>query len=154
MAESKRHSSSVSITPSPSISTIDDIDAPVADLPKNVGAAKARDVEAQRTPQEKAAHWQLVVDQTHVTPAVLNHKYRGSGTAEDPFIVEYIPNDRRNPMLFPKWKKWTITLLAAFVHLPPLLSIYPRISTNHHKGHISNSIRLLRLHRRHRPNNN
>jgi hypothetical protein len=124
MSESKRNSSSVPITPSPSISTIDDINAPGVDLPKNVDDAKVRDVEAQKTPQEKATHWQLVFDQTHATPAVLNHKYRGSGTEEDPFIVEYIPNDRRNPMLFSRWKKWMITLLSAFVSLP--LPLHPQ----------------------------
>jgi hypothetical protein len=75
------------------------------------------DVEAQHrdTVQKKAHHWELVYDQTHVTPAVLNHRYHGSGTEDDPFIVEYIYNDRRNPMLFPQWKKWMITLLSAFV---------------------------------------
>jgi hypothetical protein len=63
-----------------------------------------RDVEAQKgRAQQKASHWKLVIDQTHVTPEVL------------PYIVEYIENDRRNPMLFPMWKKWMITILVAFV---------------------------------------
>lgn len=75
-----------------------------------------RDVEAQKgRTQQKASHWQLVIDQTHVTDAVLNWPYKGSGEEEDPYVVEYIENDRRNPMLFPMWKKWMITLLVAFV---------------------------------------
>ena len=74
-----------------------------------------RDVEAHQTTQEKASHWQLVIDQTHVTDEVLKWPYRGSGTVEDPFIVVYIENDMRNPMLFPASKKWMITLLVAFV---------------------------------------
>ncbi|KAH7360570.1 major facilitator superfamily domain-containing protein [Rhexocercosporidium sp. MPI-PUGE-AT-0058] len=81
-------------------------------------AAPEQDVEAQKkSTQKKAAHWELVFDQTHVTPEVLNWPYKGSGTEEDPYVVEYIENDRRNPMLFPKWKKWMITLLVAVVTL-------------------------------------
>ena len=76
---------------------------------------KPQDVEAQKDTQKKAAHWELVFDQTHVTPEVLNWPYKGSGTEKDPFVVEYIENDRRNPMCFPLWKKWMITLLVAFV---------------------------------------
>jgi hypothetical protein len=75
-----------------------------------------RDVEAQKgMTQKKASHWELVWDQTHVTPEVIHWPYKGSGTEEDPYVVEYIENDRRNPMLFPNWKKWLITLLVAFV---------------------------------------
>lgn len=79
-----------------------------------------RDIEGQkrRTPQ-KASHWELVIDQTHVTDEVLRWPYRGSGTEEDPYVVEYIENDRRNPMLFPMWKKWMITILVAFVSRTP-----------------------------------
>jgi hypothetical protein len=78
-----------------------------------------RDIEEQKTQQKRARHWHLVFDQTHVTPEVLNHPYRGSGTEEDPYVVEYIPNDRRNPMGWSMFKKWTITLLVAVVS-PPL----------------------------------
>jgi multidrug resistance protein len=52
-----------------------------------------------------------------VTPEVLNWPYKGSGTEGDPFEVEYIDNDRRNPMLFSIWKKWMITILVAFATL-------------------------------------
>src|SRR5277367_4812626 len=75
------------------------------------------DIEAQKRRQQPATHWQLVFDQTHVTPEVLHHKYPGSGTHDDPYVVEYIHNDRRNPMLFPMWKKWAITILVAFATL-------------------------------------
>lgn len=77
----------------------------------------ALDVEAQAIRQEKASHWQLVIDQTHVTPEVLNWSYKGSGTEQDPYVVEYITNDRRNPLLLPKWKKWMITNLMAIAAL-------------------------------------
>ncbi|QSZ30605.1 hypothetical protein DSL72_000162 [Monilinia vaccinii-corymbosi] len=76
-----------------------------------------RDLEEQKSVQSKARHWELVFDQTHVTPEVLNHPYKGSGTEQDPYVVEYIPNDRRNPLNFTKLKKWTITLLLAWATL-------------------------------------
>ncbi|KAL3423626.1 major facilitator superfamily transporter [Phlyctema vagabunda] len=76
-----------------------------------------KDVEAQKMTQTPTSHWELVFDQTHVTPEVLNHNYRGSGTAEDPYVVEYLPNDRRNPMTLATWKKWVITLLVAVATL-------------------------------------
>ena len=78
-----------------------------------------RDIEAQKNyNQKKASHWQLVIDQTHITSEVAHWPYKGSGTEKDPYVVVYIDNDRRNPMLFPQWKKWMITLLVAFVSLP------------------------------------
>ena len=73
--------------------------------------------ELQKPPQKRASHWQLVFDQALVTPEVLNHRYRGSGTHDDPYVVEYIPHDQRNPMHFPQWKKWLITMLVAFATL-------------------------------------
>jgi hypothetical protein len=74
-----------------------------------------RDVESQKSFQKKPSHWELVFDQTHVTPEVLNWPYKGAGTEEDPYVIEYLPDDGRNPMLFPDWKKWLITILVAFV---------------------------------------
>lgn len=60
------------------------------------------------------SHWRIVASHSLVTPAVLQHHYIGAGTPEDPYVVEFIPNDKRNPMGFPMWKKWAITLLIAF----------------------------------------
>jgi len=77
-----------------------------------------RDIEKQKMTQKQTSHWELVWDQTHVTPEVVNWPYKGSGTEEDPYVVEYIENDRRDPMLFPQWKKWMITILVAFVSRP------------------------------------
>ncbi|KAI9810301.1 MAG: MFS siderochrome iron transporter 1 [Pycnora praestabilis] len=63
------------------------------------------------------SHWTLVKSQSLVTDEVLNYKYNGAGTVESPYLVEWTPNDPRNPMLFPDWKKWMITLLVAFATL-------------------------------------
>lgn len=77
-----------------------------------------RDVESQsHSVSEKAGHWQVLRSHSLVTPAVLNHHYKGSGTEEDPYLAEFIPHDPRNPMGFPMWKKWTITLMVAFATL-------------------------------------
>ena len=59
----------------------------------------------------------IVFSQSLVTDAVLNYSYDGSGTEEDPYVVEFIPNDPRNPMGFSMFKKWSLTLLVAFATL-------------------------------------
>ena len=70
----------------------------------------------------RTSHWSLVLDQTHVTEDVLNWPYKGSGTDENPFVVEYIEHDRRNPMSWSMWKKWMITMLVAVVSHPPTIT--------------------------------
>ncbi len=62
-------------------------------------------------------HWHVVASHALVTPAVLHHHYNGSGTKEDPYVVEFIPNDPRDPMNFSMGKKWAITLLVAVATL-------------------------------------
>lgn len=72
--------------------------------------------ESQRGPYN-VPHWRIVASHSLLTPEVLNHDYAGSGTEKDPYLVEFIPDDPRNPMLFSMWKKWTITLLVAVATL-------------------------------------
>lgn len=90
-------------------------------LPHNDSAStlQVHDVEGQkRTPvSEKIPHWRIVKSQSLITDAVLNHPYRGSGTEDSPYLVEFIPNDPRNPMTFPQWKKWFITFAVAMATL-------------------------------------
>ncbi|KIW57825.1 hypothetical protein PV05_02383 [Exophiala xenobiotica] len=76
------------------------------------------DVEGQKRASRKTlSHWRMVISQSGITDDVLNYHYKGSGTAEDPYLVEYIPFDRRNPMEWPDWKKWFITLIVALATL-------------------------------------
>lgn len=75
------------------------------------------DLESQRPNKTHVSHFQIVFDQAGVTPEVLAHKYQGQGTAESPYVVEFLPQDPRNPMLFSKTKKWSITLLQAVATL-------------------------------------
>ncbi|GAB7348424.1 hypothetical protein MBLNU459_g6849t2 [Dothideomycetes sp. NU459] len=61
--------------------------------------------------------WRMVTQQGLVTPEIMKWQYPGSGTEEDPFVVNWIENDPRNPMLFAEWKKWSLTMLVAFATL-------------------------------------
>jgi MFS family permease len=62
-------------------------------------------------------HLRLVVSQSHITSQVLEHQYSGSGTEEDPYIVEFLHNDPRNPRNFPIFGKWFITIFVAVATL-------------------------------------
>jgi hypothetical protein len=74
-----------------------------------------KDIESGKT--TRLSHFQQVFSQAGITPEVENHKYEGSGTEEDPYVVNFIPNDPRNPMLFSEVKKWSITALVAIATL-------------------------------------
>ena len=62
---------------------------------------------------ERIPHYRLVLSQTLLTDDVVQHAYSGSGTATDPCIVDWIPDDARNPMNMAKGMKWTITVIMA-----------------------------------------
>ena len=62
-------------------------------------------------------YWKVVASHSLVTPEVLHYQYDGSGSIEDPYNVEFIPRDPRNPLGFSMFKKWTITVLIAFATL-------------------------------------
>ncbi|KAG5927649.1 hypothetical protein E4U53_002832 [Claviceps sorghi] len=83
--------------------------------PVLVATVSGQDVEVpEKTIQSsKHSHWSLLLDQAGLNADVLNHKYAGRGTAESPFLVEFLPGDARNPMTFPRTYKWTITLTTA-----------------------------------------
>jgi hypothetical protein len=100
MASSVRHSSSVSII---------------------------REQIRQQDPEPKEAtshpsYFRLVFDQAGVDSAVLQHEYRGHGTKESPYIVDFLPNDPRNPLEFPTRKKWFFTILQAVATLAVTLA--------------------------------
>lgn len=78
-----------------------------------------KDLESQKhiSPSENVPFWRVVASQSLVTDAVLNHPYKGSGTESDPYVVDYIPNDPRNPLEFSKLKKWFITISVAIATL-------------------------------------
>lgn len=78
--------------------------------------ADGADVESQQA-NSKVSHFSLIFDQAGITETVLNYNYAGRGTADSPYLVEFLPNDPRNALNFPRSKKWTITILQAIATL-------------------------------------
>ena len=64
-------------------------------------------------PSNEITWWQRQFDHACITPAVLEWKYKGQGTPENPYVVDFLPDDKRNPYLFPAWYKWSITAFKA-----------------------------------------
>lgn len=58
-----------------------------------------------------------VLDKAGITPEVQKWDYQGSGTDENPYVVTWIENDPRNPMLYSGFTKWSITLTVAIATL-------------------------------------
>jgi len=69
-------------------------------------------VEGSRLP-----YWRMIFDQAGISPAVRDFHYPGSGTEADPYLVQWIPNDPRNPMLFGDAAKWFFTMVVAIATL-------------------------------------
>lgn len=72
--------------------------------------AHPRDPESGR---EGIPHWTMILDQGVVTKEVAEWEYDGEGTEDDPYVVEWIENDARNPQHWAKTKKWIIALAVA-----------------------------------------
>ncbi|KKY28062.1 putative polyamine transporter 3 [Phaeomoniella chlamydospora] len=69
-------------------------------------------MESEPVPK-KLSLFRLVLDQARVDDDVLSHHYEGSGTADDPFVVTWIPNDAGNPFNWSKKYRWIINYIAA-----------------------------------------
>ena len=62
-------------------------------------------------------HFHAVFSHSLVTPEVLKHTYKGGGTDADPYLVEFLPHDPRNPMLFSALKRWSLIVLMGVATL-------------------------------------
>lgn len=71
----------------------------------------------KRTDKAPIPSWKLVLDQGAVTQKVVSHEHAGSGTEEDPFVVAWLNNDFRDPMLLSMTRKIMITLIVSFATL-------------------------------------
>lgn len=80
-------------------------------------AISEKDVEGQNRGTNRVSHFSLVFNPSGLTPEVLEHAYPGHGTAESPYVVDFLPRDARNPMQFAPWRKWVITALQAIATL-------------------------------------
>ncbi|BDD54389.1 hypothetical protein MAP00_000009 [Monascus purpureus] len=69
----------------------------------------------------KIPFYRMVFDQGALTQEVIDRKYAGSGTEDDPYAVVWIPNDPRNPMEFSATIKWFLTSMAAIAALAAAL---------------------------------
>ncbi|KAF2002805.1 MFS general substrate transporter [Amniculicola lignicola CBS 123094] len=74
------------------------------------------DIESGKGPNG-FSHIKLILDQGVLTPSIIKWEYDGSGTEEDPYVVEWIDDDPRNPMVWPKTKKWAMCLSMAVATL-------------------------------------
>ena len=50
---------------------------------------------------------------TRLDDDVCNQNYAGNGTNDDPYIIDYLHNDREDAMSFSKGQKWTIAILQS-----------------------------------------
>jgi MFS family permease len=66
------------------------------------------------TSPSRPSHFKLVVDQILLTDEVNHHDYPGSGTTEDPYVVDWLPNDPKNGFNMPPGMKWVIVMICAF----------------------------------------
>ncbi|KAF7534269.1 hypothetical protein G7054_g6362 [Neopestalotiopsis clavispora] len=58
-------------------------------------------------------HFKLVLSQTCITPEIANYSFPGSGTEVDPYLVDWLPEDPRNPHEIATGMKWLITMIMA-----------------------------------------
>jgi MFS family permease len=72
--------------------------------------------------KKKPRLFTLVWSQTYVTPDAIAYTYPGSGTLADPFLVEFLPDDPRNPYSLPTSTKWLVTMIMALSTLSVSLS--------------------------------
>jgi predicted MFS family arabinose efflux permease len=69
-------------------------------------------------PRVKNYSWSQFLLRKGIDDDVCNQNYRGNGTEDDPYIVEYLYNDGQDAMNFSKGRKWAIAVLhslATFV---------------------------------------
>ncbi|KAF3014716.1 hypothetical protein E8E14_007448 [Neopestalotiopsis sp. 37M] len=59
------------------------------------------------------SHFKLVLPQTCITPEIANYSFPGSGTEVDPYLVDWLPEDPRNPHEIATGMKWLITMIMA-----------------------------------------
>ncbi|GFP51855.1 efflux pump FUB11 [Trichoderma asperellum] len=50
---------------------------------------------------------------TRLDEDICIHEYSGKGTADDPYVIDYLQNDSQDPLNMPMARKWTITVLQA-----------------------------------------
>jgi MFS family permease len=70
--------------------------------------------DSEKPPASRPSHFKLVADQTLITDRVRNHDYPGNGTAEDPYVIDWLPDDPKNGFNLAPGMKWLIVMICAF----------------------------------------
>lgn len=78
--------------------------------------------EPKRRFPEAISYWQLLWDSARITQEVYDYPYDGSGSEEDPYIIEWIPEDRGLPYNMHKTTKWVCGGLCALCTLAVALN--------------------------------
>lgn len=59
-------------------------------------------------------HLKRVFDQKLITRDVRDYDYAGNGMIEDPYVVDFLPNDPKNGVNYGIGFQWTIVMFCAF----------------------------------------
>ncbi|KIV93035.1 hypothetical protein PV10_04280 [Exophiala mesophila] len=68
-------------------------------------------------PQHQINLWRLVIKPSIITPEVWHAAYPGHGTENEPFVVDFLPNDPLNPQNWPGSRKWFCVAIVAIATL-------------------------------------
>lgn len=82
----------MAVLPEPAVSD-DDVPQPVKDSSRRMSWIRS------------------LILRTRLDDDVCNQNYAGNGTEDDPYIVDYLHNDRQDPLTFSKGRKWAIAIL-------------------------------------------
>lgn len=113
-----------------------------------IGKKGPLDQQGEPVKQGKISFWRMIFDQGIVTQEIILHSYAGSGTEEEPYVVTWIPNDPRNPILFSLKMKCSITILitSSFLAVAFVSSAYTgAIAGIEEEFKISNEVATLGL---------
>ncbi|KAK8865607.1 hypothetical protein IAR55_000751 [Kwoniella newhampshirensis] len=100
-------------------STITQVDMTTTSTPSKTDGAAAAAAKPLSSYTLKKRVWRR-----YVTPfeSIMARKYQGSGTTEDPYIVDWIPGDVEDPQNWPATYKWTTIIIVSWVTLAVALS--------------------------------
>lgn len=86
-------------------------------------------------------HWRLIIDRGVLTQEIIEQLYPGQGTPENPYVVQWISNDPRNPFDFSRAVRWIYAFTMAITVLALSLGSSAYASgkstkSNHDKLHV------------------
>lgn len=73
--------------------------------------------EPASTAPKRIPHWRQIFDSAGITDEVKTWNYAGSGTEDDPYVVTWIEDDPRNPMLYSNATRWSLMMIVAMAAL-------------------------------------